>query len=467
MKERILIVDDEEDLTLGYSKCLAKVGYDVKTAHSGEEALEMLKEEIYDLVFLDIRLPKMDGMEVLERALEIDPDLIVVIMTAHGSVESAVEAMRKGAHNYLTKGFSHEELRMVAKKALEFNKLRREVSRLKIQDRRRYPDTAIFGNSEKMRRVKDLIKVVAKTPKTSVLIQGESGTGKELVAWAVHNWSARRDKPMIPINCSAIPETLMESELFGFEKGAFTDAKSMKKGVFELAHGGTIFLDEISSMNPALQPKLLRVIESQSFRRIGGTSDIKIDVRIIAASNRNLLECVKEGTFREDLYYRLKVMEINLPPLRERWEDIIPMAKLFIDQNNREFSKKIRGITERAQELLVNYEWPGNVRELKNVIERAAILCQGDMIDVEHLAIEIQKTTKKVHVPVPEPIIETEERPEPEPQTPSEPLTLQEVEKKHIIKTLKQFNGNKSKAARALQISRSTLREKLKQYGIE
>ena len=224
-------------------------------------------------------------------------------------------------------------------------------------------------------------------------------------------------------------------------------------------------------MNPALQPKLLRVIESQIFRRIGGTSDIKIDVRIIAASNRDLYECVKEGSFREDLYYRLKVMEINLPPLRERIEDIIPMAQLFINQNNKEFSKKIRGITEEAQQLLVSYEWPGNVRELKNVIERAAILCQGDMIDVEHLAIEIQKTPKKVDIPISIPDLEPEPEPEPEeiaePQESSEPLTLQEVEKKHIIKTLKQFNGNKSKAARALQISRSTLREKLKQYGIE
>ncbi|OQX88943.1 hypothetical protein B6D60_00600 [candidate division KSB1 bacterium 4484_87] len=464
MKERILIVDDEEDLTLGYSKCLSKVGYEVKTASSGEEALDMLREEIYDLVFLDIRLPKMDGMEVLKKALEIDPDLTVVMMTAHGSVESAVESMRIGAHNYLMKGFDHEELRMVAKKALEYIKLHRENSYLKLKDRRRYPDTAIFGNSPKIRKVKDLIKVVARTPKTSVLIQGESGTGKELVAWAVHNWSARRDKPMIPINCAAIPETLMESELFGFEKGAFTDAKSMKKGVFELAHGGTIFLDEISSMNPTLQPKLLRVIESQSFRRIGGTSDIKIDVRIIAASNRDLFECVKDGSFREDLYYRLKVMEINLPPLKERLEDIIPMAKLFIEQNNKEFSKKIRGISEKAQQLLVSYDWPGNVRELKNVIERAAILCQGDMIDVEHLAIEIQNTPQKENIQVPAvPMIDEE----PEPEEQKEPLTLQEVEREHIIKTLREFNGNKSKAARALQISRSTLREKLKQYGIE
>lgn len=458
MKERILIVDDEEDLTLGYSTCLTKVGYEIETASSGEEALNLLREEIFDLVLLDIRLPKMDGMDVLKSALAIDPDLTVVMMTAHGSVESAVEAMQLGAHHYLMKGFDHEELRVVAKKALEYSQLRREISHLKLQDRRRYPDTAIFGNSPKMKKVKDLIKVIAKTPKTSVLIQGESGTGKELVAWAVHNWSARRDKPMIPINCSAIPETLMESELFGFEKGAFTDAKTMKKGVFELAHGGTIFLDEISSMNPTLQPKLLRVIETQSFRRIGGMSDIKIDVRIMAASNRDLMGGVADGTFREDLYYRLKVMEINLPPLKERLEDIIPMAKLFIDQNNKEFSKKIKDITEEAQKLLLSYHWPGNVRELKNVIERASILCTAEIIDVENLAIELQNIPRKEIIQEIVPAKTFEE--------PSLAQSLQEVEKMHIIKTLKKFNGNKSKAARVLEISRSTLREKLKQYGI-
>ena len=322
----------------------------------------------------------------------------------------------------------------------------------------RYPDTAIFGNSPNMNKVKDLIKVVATTPKTSVLIQGESGTGKELVAWAVHNWSARSDKAMIPINCSAIPEALMESELFGFEKGAFTDAKTMKKGVFELAHGGTIFLDEISSMSTNLQPKLLRVLETQSFRRIGGISDIKIDVRIIAATNQDLMQCIKDGAFREDLYYRLKVLEIIIPPLKERVEDIIPIAKLFIDQNNKEFSKKIKGISEEAEGLLKSYHWPGNVRELKNIIERATILCLNDIIKVEHLAIELQNVSTQEATPVP--AATTNEG------TLDEIVSLQEIEKQHIIKTLEKFNGNKSKAARILEISRSTLREKLKQYGI-
>lgn len=454
MKERILIVDDEEDLTLGYSKCLLKVGYEVKTASSGEEALDILKKEIFDLVLLDIRLPQMNGMEVLSKALEIDHDLVIIMITAHGSVQSAVDAMRLGAYDYLMKGFDHDELRVVVMKALDVHKLKREVSQLKLNEERRYPDISIFGNSPKIRSIKELIKVVAKTPKTSVLIQGESGTGKELVAKAIHKLSTRAEKPLIAINCSAIPENLMESELFGYEKGAFTDAKNMKKGVFEMAHGGTLFLDEISSMKLSLQPKLLRVLETQSFRRIGGTSDIKIDVRIITATNQDLKECVDNGSFREDLYYRLKVMVINLPPLRERIEDIIPIAKMFIEQNNKEFSKNIMGFSEESEQLLISYDWPGNVRELKNVMERAAILCQSEIIELDHLPIELRNTSPKEHKTIPQSPLS------------DDALSLQDIEQKHIIETLQKFDGNKSKAARVLNISRSTLREKLKQYGI-
>jgi len=454
MKERILIVDDEEDLTLGYSRCLEKVGYEVKTANSGEDALDLIKKEIFDLVLLDIRLPQMSGIEVLKKALEIDPDLIVIMITAHGSVTSAVDAMRKGAYDYLMKGFDHDELRMVAKKALDLYKLKREVSQLKENERKNYPDIAIFGNSPKINNVKELIKVVARTPKTSILIQGESGTGKELVAKAIHNLSARAEKPLIAINCSAIPDNLMESELFGYEKGSFTDAKAMKKGVFELAHGGTLFLDEISSMKLSLQPKLLRVLETQTFRRIGGTADIKIDVRILAATNQDLKECVDNGAFREDLFYRLKVMVINLPLLRDRVEDILPMTKLFIEQNNKEFSKSIFSISKEAEQLLLNYDWPGNVRELKNVIERAAILCQDKIITEEHLPIELRSTPPEELKTITPHVVS------------DEALSLQDIERKHILEILEKFDGNKSKAARVLNISRSTLREKLKQYGI-
>lgn len=458
MKERalkILIVDDEEDLTLGYSKCLTKVGYEVKTACTGEEAIKSLKDEMFDLVLLDIRLPEMSGMEVLSKALVIDPDLIVIMITAHGSVQSAVDAMRIGAFDYLLKGFDHEELRAVVKKALDMYRLKREVSQLKDNEKKNYPDIAIFGNSPKIKNIKDLIKVVARTPKTSVLIQGESGTGKELVAKAVHNLSSRSDKSLIAINCSAIPENLMESELFGYEKGAFTDAKSLKKGVFELAHGGTLFLDEISSMKLSLQPKLLRVLETQSFRRIGGTSDIKIDVRIIAATNQDLKECVDNGSFREDLYYRLKVMVINLPPLRERQEDIVPMAKMFIEQNNKEFSKNIVGFSKEAEQLVMSFDWPGNVRELKNQMEGAVILCQGNVITEEYLPSELRSAKPIETKPISY-----------QSSTSGEALSLQDIERKHILEILDKFNGNKSKAARVLNISRSTLREKLKQYGI-
>jgi DNA-binding NtrC family response regulator len=359
-----------------------------------------------------------------------------------------------GAFDYLLKGFDHEELRTVVKKALDMYRLKREVSQLQENERKNYPDIAIFGTSPKIKYIKDLIKIVARTPKTSVLIEGESGTGKELVAKAVHNLSSRSDKPLIAINCSAIPENLMESELFGYEKGAFTDAKSLKKGVFELAHCGTLFLDEISSMKLSLQPKLLRVLETQSFRRIGGTSDIKIDVRIIAATNQNLKECVDNGSFREDLYYRLKVMVINLPPLRERVEDIVPMAKMFIEQNNKEFSKNIMGFSKEAEQLMLNFDWPGNVRELKNIMERAVILCQGNVVTEEYLPSELRSAKPKDPKPISY-------------QSPTgEALSLQDIEQKHILEILEKFNGNKSKAARVLNISRSTLREKLKQYGI-
>ncbi len=315
------------------------------------------------------------------------------------------------------------------------------------------PGSELFGESAQIQEVRRLINIVSATPKTSILIQGESGTGKELVADAIHQNSARSDKPLVKINCSAIPENLLESELFGHEKGAFTDAKSMKKGFFELAHNGSIFLDEISSMSAALQPKLLRVLETSSFHRVGGTTDIKVDVRIIAATNRDLAQCVQDGTFREDLFYRLKVMVIDIPPLREHPEDILPLAKLFLEANNKEFNKNIQTINEKAESLLREYPWPGNVRELKNVIERAVILCTENTLTPDLLYITPQQgaaPTKTETQTAQTTIIEA----------------LDEVEKQHILTTLDKYNGNKSQTARVLNISRSTLREKLKAYGI-
>jgi DNA-binding NtrC family response regulator len=401
----------------------------------------------------------MSGIKVLEFVKESDPDIMVIMITAVANdPRPAVEAMKAGAYDYLTKPFELDEVKLVVAKALETAGLKREISRLKQQQHGKFPDEELFGNSQVMQEVKNLIKIVSETPRTSVLIQGESGTGKELVANSIHKWSARADKPFVPINCSAIPENLLESELFGHEKGAFTDAKGLKKGMFELANMGTIFLDEMASLRTSLQPKILRVLETQTFRRIGGTVDIQIDVRVIAATNRDLQVMVQEGTFREDLYYRLKVMVISLPPLRERVEDILPLAAIFIEKNNKEFNKNILGLSDDTQTLLLQYRWPGNVRELKNVIERAVILCPSGYLRPEHLPLELrsEKSAGAVVMPV---------NASNGSLAPAD-LSLDEMEKRHIQAVLLQHNGNKSKTSRALNISRSTLREKMKLYGI-
>ncbi|MGQ9558969.1 MAG: sigma-54-dependent transcriptional regulator [Candidatus Oleimicrobiaceae bacterium] len=453
MRAHVLVVEDNTDMCKTLAEVLRREGYSVRTAYSGEEAIQVVEKHPVDLVLLDLRLPKMDGLDVLRHIKEIDPEIVVIMITAVSDPRPAVSAMKAGAYDYLNKPFELDELKMVVAKALETIRLKLEVSHLKAQQRLRSPLTELFGDSPQMQEIRRLIKIVSETPRTSVLIQGESGTGKELVADAIHRSSARADKPLVKVNCAAIPENLLESELFGHERGAFTDAKTTKKGIFELAHGGSIFLDEISSMSPALQPKLLRVLENGSFRRLGGTTDIEVDVRVIAATNRDLAQCVREGTFREDLYYRLKVMVIDLPPLREHPEDILPLAKLFLEANNREFNKRIRGIDKEAQRLLLEYPWPGNVRELKNVIERAVILCTGELLTPELLHLGQAPFWVKPLAPAG--------------QSTSVPDALDEVEKRHILQVLEKYDGNKSMAARALNISRSTLREKLKSYGVK
>lgn len=455
-KATILIVEDNIDLCQTLADVLKKEGYRVKTAFSGEAALATLSEELIDLVLLDIKLPKMSGLEILSKIRDRDPEMLVIMITALTDAQPAVEAMKAGAYDYLLKPFELEELRLVVHKALETHQLKREVTRLKGQQKSQFPDSELFGTSTQIQELQRLIQIVAKTPKTSVLIQGESGTGKELVANAIHKAGARAEKALIKLNCAAIPGNLIESELFGHEKGAFTDAKTMKKGLFELAHEGTIFLDEISSMEISLQPKLLRVLETGSFRRIGGMSDITINVRIIAATNQNLEECVKRGDFREDLFYRLKVMVIDIPPLREHPQDIILLAKLFIEAKNKELNKNVQSISPEAEQLLIQYPWPGNVRELKNVLERAIILCNSNSITPELLHLNrrpnsIHLVTERGHTPL---------------ETASEPESLEEIEKQHILRILKKYNNNKSKAARVMSVSRSTLREKLKSYGV-
>ena len=449
-KANILVVEDNEDLGQTLADVLRKEGNKVSMALTGEHALTVLEKEIINLVLLDINLPDINGIELLQQIKEKDPDILVIMITALTDPKPAVNAMKMGAYDYLMKPFELDELKLNVAKALETHDLKREV---KLKSKEEYPDNELFGETKPIRELKKLIQIVASTPKTSVLIQGESGTGKELVANAVHNWSRRRDKPLVKINCSAIPENLLESELFGHEKGAFTDAKTLKKGIFEMANNGTIFLDEIASMQMFMQPKFLRVLETQSFRRIGGTSDIQIDVRIIAATNRNLEDCIEHQTFREDLYYRLKVMVINIPPLRDRQADIMPLAMLFIERNNKEIGKEIKGISPETQERMLKYMWPGNVRELKNVIERAVILCGEDALQLDHLP-ELQDGVSKIG-----PSNEFS-------SLSNDDDSLEAMERQHIFKMLDKYNGNKSQTARILNISRSTLREKMKNYGI-
>lgn len=453
-KANILIVEDNEDLGQTLADVLRKEGKKVSIALTGEYALSVLEKEIINLVLLDINLPDVNGIELLQQIKEKDPDILVIMITAMTDAKPAIDAMKMGAYDYLMKPFELDELKLNVAKALETQDLKMEVTRLKSQRKEEFPDNELFGETKPMRDLKKLIHIVASTPKTSVLIQGESGTGKELVSNAVHNWSRRKDKPLVKINCSAIPENLLESELFGHERGAFTDAKTLKKGIFEMANHGTIFLDEISSMQMSMQPKFLRVLETQSFRRIGGTSNIQIDVRLIAATNKNLEDCVEQQTFREDLYYRLKVMVIDIPPLRDRQDDIIPLAMLFIERNNKEFVKEIKGISRETRERMLKYNWPGNVRELKNVIERAVILCNEDEVQSEHLPLELQGGVSKMALSNEFSFLS------------SDGDSLEAMEKQHIFKMLEKYKGNKSQTARILSISRSTLREKMKNYGI-
>jgi len=451
MKPAILVVDDDEVMRQTLSDVLKKKGYAISTAETGGQTISFIKEQLFDLILLDIRLPDMDGLDVLKGIKEIESDLMVIVMTAYSDVQTAVTAMKSGAYDYIDKPFELEELKILIKKALETQSLRNEIRQLRWQGKEKHQGIEIYGNSPLITNVMELIEMISQTPRTSVLIQGESGTGKELAANAIHYRSKRANKLLMKINCSAIPENLLETELFGYEKGAFTDAKGTKKGLFELANGGTILLDEIAEMKSYLQTKLLRVLESQNFMRVGGEREISVDVRIIAATNKDLSALVNAEQFRKDLYYRLKVMVIEMPPLRERREDILLLAKLFIDENNKELGKNITGILEAASEYLLNYQWPGNVRELKNIIERAMILSNGNEILPDHLPIELRRGQMDG----------AGDR-----TSDTEDLALESVEQKHIKDVLMMMDGNKSKAARMLGISRSTLREKLKKYSI-
>ena len=454
-KERILVVDDEPLVRWSLREGLEKAGYQVSLAESGEEALRILSEESQDLVLLDNRLPGSQGVEVLGPMKELDPDMVVIMITAHADVKTAVEAMKLGAFDYFTKPFEIEEIVVAVEKALETTKLKREVTHLLREQEERWGFGNVIAKSKAMEKVIETAKKVAASETTTVLLEGDTGTGKDLIARAIHFASSRAREPFVPISCSALPENLLESELFGYEKGAFTDAKTSKKGLFETGNGGSVYLDEIGDVKPSLGIKLLRVIEEKTFRRVGGTKDIKVDVRIIAATNRDLEKLVKEGAFREDLYFRLKVVPIVIPPLRDRREEIIPLAKFFIGNFCREYRRNSKIMSREAEEIMENYDWPGNVRELRNVIERAVILEPGDEILATHLPFDILR-----------PKMDEVERVQGL-AIPAEGISLEKVEEDLIKAALSMAKGNQSEAARLLDLSRDTLRYRAKKLGLK
>jgi DNA-binding NtrC family response regulator len=450
---RILVVDDEHLIRWSLEQSLKKQGYDVVTAASGEEAIKQVQDESPELMLLDIQLPGMDGLQVLEKVKEIDGEIIVVMVTALGVLETAVKAMRLGAHDYINKPFNLDELSIIVKKALETRQLRKEVAHLRSAQESKFGIDNIIGESRHMKQVLDMVRKVAKSDASTVLIQGESGTGKELIARAIHMESARKDKPFMAINCAAVPETLLESELMGHEKGAFTDAKSQKRGLFEMTDGGTLFLDEIGDMELGMQAKLLRVLEERTVRRVGGNKEIPVDVRIVSATNQELLKKIEDKTFRNDLYYRLQVIPIYLPPLRERRDDIMTLVDFFIQYYNREFGKTVAGVSKMAKKFLEEYEWPGNVRELRNIIERAIILENEETLMLEHLPRElISKTGDVASGPM-------------NLRIPPEGIDIEDVERELIRQSLEIADGNQSKAAKKLNLGIDAFRYRMKKFG--
>ncbi|HET8841274.1 MAG TPA: sigma-54 dependent transcriptional regulator [Ktedonobacteraceae bacterium] len=393
MSLTILIIDDEPNLPHQLARYLGKRGYEVVTAADGEAGLVELHKNTIDLLLLDVRLPKKSGLEILEEIRQSDPDLPVIMLTAFGDVQTAVTAMKLGAFDYLIKGFDLTELLLIVQRALETSAMYRELRQLKSEKSDNYHFHYTIGHSERMREVFDLVARVARSDTASVLITGESGTGKEVVAHAIHERSPRAHGPFHPLNCASIATNLLESELFGYEQYAFTDAKKQKRGLLELADGGTLFLDEIGEMSVDMQAKLLRVLETRSFYRLGGNKEVKINVRVLAATNRNLEEAMRDGGFRSDFFYRLAVLRIELPPLRERPDDILLFASRFIEDFNKSLGRNIRRISPQAQHLLRIYQWPGNIRELKNVIERAMILSNSEELLPMHLPREIAGRT--------------------------------------------------------------------------
>jgi DNA-binding NtrC family response regulator len=452
----ILVVDDDavaRDLLL---EALRKDGYDVEGAADGAEAIGRGRQKRFDLVLTDIRMGAEDGITVLREFKRFSPETSVVLLTGFGSMEGAIEAIKQGAYDYLAKPFKKEEIKLVVQRGLEHSRLVRENARYREELRERQGLSQLVGSSPRMLEVYKLVARVS-AGKSTVLLEGESGTGKELIARAIHSNGPRRDKPFVPVNCAALPDALLESELFGHEKGAFTGAIVAKPGLFEIADQGTIFLDEIGDLGPALQAKLLRVIQEQEIRRVGGTASIKVDVRIIAATNRDLTARLKEGQFREDLYYRLNVVRIVLPPLRERRDDIPMLAHHFLQKFSGVDAQPIRGFVPETVNLLRRYPWPGNVRELEHVIERAVSLSHGPLLLPDDLPEVIRRGAGEVVEAIVESPVEAN----------GGLLSLDALTKLHVIRVLKETGGNKVRAAKILGIDRRTLYRMAERYGID
>lgn len=452
MKQTIVIIEDKESMAEMLKEALEAEGYMVLLARDGDEGARLIKEEGVDLILTDLKLPKKDGMEILNLVREESPLTPVIIMTAYGSIETAVRAIKEGAFDFITKPFDIDHLLVLIRRAIENQRLATENILLKEEFSSRFGFPTIIGKSEKINEIAIKIQKVSQT-KATVLITGESGTGKELFARAIHFLSQRKDYPFVPINCAAIPSGLLESELFGYEKGSFTGAESRKLGKFELAQKGTVFLDEIGELNIGLQAKLLRAIEDGEIQRVGSAKNIKIDVRIVAASNKDLDSATGEKTFREDLYYRLSVFPIRIPPLRERKEDIPLLAGYFIKKYSTDLNVHIKGISESAMRLLMDYDWKGNVRELKNTIERAIILSDSPVITNEHISLNPLRVATECHGGGT--LGDTAKE------------ALRAAETIHIKEALRTAGGNKTRAAEMLKVSYKTLLTKIKEYGID
>ena len=454
--EKILIVDDERSLRDVLSIMLRRAGYDVTVASDGGEAIARIEKELFDLVITDLKMPKASGLDVLKAVKETSPDSVVLIITAFASAESAVEAMKLGAYDYLPKPFQVDEVQLIIRNALEKRRLSTENMLLKREVAAKTPSAGLIGNSEAMQKIFDVIKKVADT-KSNVLICGESGTGKELVARAIHANSTRARMPFVPVNCSALPETLLESELFGYMKGAFTGAATNKAGLFEAASGGSIFLDEIGETTPATQVKLLRVLQEREFRRVGGTQDVKVDVRVIAATNKNLEKAVKDGSFREDLYYRLDVIPITLPPLRQRTSDIPLLAQHFLEKFSRAGGRPVPALSAGALKLLAAHEWKGNVRELENLIERAVAVGGSATITEDDVAGWLHRPSAAVKSAYPT-------------ELPSEGLDLERliesIERDLLLKALERTKWVRKRAAKLLQLDTRSFRYRLSKFAI-